>query len=72
MEGLYFLIPLGLVFVGLGIGIFFWAVKSGQYEDLEGPAHRILFDDEQPASPPPEAAKEAPESSVRRQPKIEK
>jgi len=46
MEILYLLIPLTLVFVALGLAIFFWAVKSGQYEDLEGPAHRILFDDE--------------------------
>ena len=56
MEVLYFLIPLSLVFVALGIGIFFWAVKSGQYEDLEGPAHRILFDDDQPVSRPSEEA----------------
>jgi len=46
MEILYLLIPLTLVFVAMGLAIFFWAVKSGQYEDLEGPAHRILFDDE--------------------------
>ena len=52
MEVLYFLIPLSLAFVGLGIVIFFWAVKSGQYEDLEGPAHRILFDDDQPVRKP--------------------
>ena len=46
MEVLYLLIPLSLVFVALAVGVFFWAVKSGQFEDMEGPAHRILFDDE--------------------------
>ena len=50
MEVLYFLIPLSLVFVAVAIGFFFWAVKSGQYEDLEGPAYRILFDDDTPVS----------------------
>ncbi len=56
MEVLYFLIPISLVFVALGIGVFFWAVKSGQYDDLEGPAHRILFDDDQTVGRPSESA----------------
>ncbi len=46
MEVLYLLIPLSLFFVAVAVGLFFWAVKSGQFEDMEGPAHRILFDDE--------------------------
>jgi nitrogen fixation-related uncharacterized protein len=33
------------------IGFFVWSVKSGQYEDLEGPAHRILMDDDDPLIP---------------------
>lgn len=45
MESLYFLIPLSLVVVALGVAIFFWAVNSGQYDDLDGDAERILFDD---------------------------
>ncbi|MCU0934479.1 MAG: cbb3-type cytochrome oxidase assembly protein CcoS [Gammaproteobacteria bacterium] len=49
MEILYLLIPISLAIVVLAIGVFFWAVKSGQYDDLEGPAWRILFDDEDPA-----------------------
>ena len=40
--------------------MFFWAVKSGQYEDLEGPAHRILFDDDQALGRPSEAAEQRP------------
>ncbi|MEK6770523.1 MAG: cbb3-type cytochrome oxidase assembly protein CcoS [Pseudomonadota bacterium] len=46
MEVLYLLIPLA-VLIAIGIvAVFLWAVKSGQFDDLEGPAHRILMDDE--------------------------
>lgn len=45
MEIIYFLIPVSLVFLAGGIWLFFWAVKSNQFEDMEGPAHRILQDD---------------------------
>ena len=46
MEILYLLIPLSVLLV-LAIGaVFWWALQSGQFEDLEGPAHRILMDDE--------------------------
>lgn len=46
MEILFLLIPLSLVLLGLAIWAFFWAVKSNQFDDLEGPAYSILFDDE--------------------------
>lgn len=46
MEVLYLLIPLSVA-LALVIGAaFWWALQSGQFEDLEGPAHRILMDDE--------------------------
>jgi len=48
MDILYLLIPLSLVFVAFIAVVFLWAVKSGQFEDMEGPAHRILMDDELP------------------------
>jgi cbb3-type cytochrome oxidase maturation protein len=48
MDILYLLIPLSLVFVAAIAFVFLWAVKSGQFEDMEGPAHRILMDDEFP------------------------
>jgi len=35
--------------VAIAVYIFFWAVDSGQYDDLDGPAHSILFDDQDPA-----------------------
>ena len=44
MEALYLLIPLSLVLVALAIWIFFGAAGSGQFDDLEGPALRILHD----------------------------
>lgn len=46
MEILYLLVPLSVVLVFAIGGLFWWAVRSGQFEDLEGPAHRILMDDE--------------------------
>lgn len=46
MEILYILIPLGLIVLGVAIWGFLWAVKSGQFDDMEGPAHRILMDDD--------------------------
>ncbi|MFN2308293.1 MAG: cbb3-type cytochrome oxidase assembly protein CcoS [Gammaproteobacteria bacterium] len=51
MDILYLLIPLAVVIMVVAVGVFMWAVKSGQYEDLEGPAHRILMDDDDPRIP---------------------
>ena len=50
MDVLLLLIPLSLVLVALIAGVFVWSVRSGQYDDLEGPAHRILTDAD--AAPP--------------------
>jgi len=47
MEIIYLLIPLSIVLVGLIIAGFFWAVNSGQFDDLEGPAYRILQDEDE-------------------------
>ncbi len=46
MDILILLIPLSVVLALLIGGGFWWAVKSGQFDDLEGPAHRILADDD--------------------------
>ncbi len=48
MEILYLLVPLAMLIVALMVVIFFWAVRSGQFDDLEGPAHRIIMDDDRP------------------------
>ena len=45
MESLYLLIPLALLLVAIIVWIFLWAVKSDQFDDLEGPAHRVIMDD---------------------------
>lgn len=45
MAALYVLIPVALAIVAGAIWIFFWAVDSGQYDDLDSPAHSVLFDD---------------------------
>lgn len=52
MEVLYLLIPLAVILAGVIVWAFFWSVKSGQFDDLEGPAHRILMDDDKPHVPP--------------------
>ncbi|MCC7271673.1 MAG: cbb3-type cytochrome oxidase assembly protein CcoS [Alphaproteobacteria bacterium] len=45
MSSLIFLIPAALVLGGLGLAGFLWSLKSGQFDDLDGAARRILFDD---------------------------
>jgi cbb3-type cytochrome oxidase maturation protein len=46
MSILYLLIPLAAVLVILAAALFIWSIKSGQFEDLEGPGFRILMDDD--------------------------
>jgi cbb3-type cytochrome oxidase maturation protein len=46
VESLYLLIPVSVVLVFVIAGLFWWSVRSGQFDDLEGPAHRILMDGE--------------------------
>lgn len=48
MAALYYMIPVAVIVVGLAIWLFFWAVNSGQFDDLDSPAHSILFDDTEP------------------------
>jgi cbb3-type cytochrome oxidase maturation protein len=46
MSGLLYLIPIALFLGLLGLVAFLWAIKSNQFEDLDGAASRILFDDD--------------------------
>ncbi len=46
MSGLLYLIPIALFLGGLGLAAFLWALKSGQYDDPEGAAARVLLDDD--------------------------
>jgi len=51
MEILYLLVPLAVLLAGVIVWGFFWSVKSGQFDDLEGPAHQILMDDDKATKP---------------------
>lgn len=51
MESLYLLIPLSVVLVFVIGVLFWWSLRSGQYDDLEGPAYRLLLDDRDPLPP---------------------
>lgn len=59
MNALAYLIPAALFLGLIGLAAFLWSLKSGQFEDLDGAAHRILLDDEEEARPLP------PEDSVK-------
>jgi cbb3-type cytochrome oxidase maturation protein len=50
MEILFLMVPLGMVLVGLGIWAFFWAVGSGQFDDLDSPGWSVLGDEEPPSA----------------------
>ncbi len=47
MSGLLYLIPIALFLGLLGLGAFMWAMKSGQFDDLDGAAERILHDEDE-------------------------
>jgi len=51
MEVIYGLIPAMIILGLIMVGILVWAVKSGQYDDLEGDANRIIMDDDDPLLP---------------------
>ncbi len=46
MEILYLLVPLAVILAGVIVWAFLWSIRSGQFDDLEGPAHRILMDED--------------------------
>lgn len=50
MEILYLLVPLSVVLVFVIAVIFWWSLKSGQFEDMEGPGYRVLMDDDKAAA----------------------
>ncbi|NMF97283.1 cbb3-type cytochrome oxidase assembly protein CcoS [Aromatoleum toluolicum] len=67
MESLYILVPLSVVLVFVIGVIFWWSLRSGQYDDMEGPAYRMLMDDrDQPEGPKQKQSDDTP-SQVRKQ-----
>jgi cbb3-type cytochrome oxidase maturation protein len=53
MSEFFYLIPVSLVLGAGGLAVFLWSLKAKQYEDLDGAAERILFDDDNPISDAP-------------------
>ncbi len=47
MEILYLLVPLAVIIAGVIVWAFLWSIRSGQFDDLETPAHRMLHDDDE-------------------------
>jgi cbb3-type cytochrome oxidase maturation protein len=60
MELILVLLPFALLFAGAALALFVWAARSGQFDDLETPAVRILFDDETPVPAPGPAGAGSP------------
>jgi len=46
MDIIFLLIPIAIILAGCAIWAFFWSVNTGQFDDLESPAHHILYDDD--------------------------
>jgi cbb3-type cytochrome oxidase maturation protein len=66
VDILYLLIPLSVVLVAVIVAAFLWAIRSGQFDDLEGPAHRILLDDDEQPAPPPDEDEDEDEDEDKR------
>ncbi|MEZ5291595.1 MAG: cbb3-type cytochrome oxidase assembly protein CcoS [Vicinamibacterales bacterium] len=64
METIFVLLPLALLIAAIAVGLFIWAATSGQYDDLETPAVRMLFDDEEPRRDRPAVPATAPSRRV--------
>ncbi len=47
MESIYLLVPISVILVFVIAVIFWWSVRSGQFDDLEGPGFRVLMDDDE-------------------------
>ena len=58
MEVLYLFVPLSMLVVAGLVWAAFWAIRNNQFDDLEGPAHRILMDDDDPKIPTKPAEEE--------------
>ena len=74
METIFVLLPLALLIAAIAVGFFIWAARSGQFDDLETPAVRILFEDDvrgdagggRQAPPSPGLSGKAHQASARR------
>ena len=62
MSSLVLLIPLSLLIMAIAVGVFFWAVRNGQYDDLDSPAWRVVLDDDRSPSSGRRASGTGPDS----------
>jgi len=65
MDVIYVLIPLMIGLGLVGVVVFIWSVRSGQYDDMEGDANRILMDDDDPLLPESDNKNNKPETSTK-------
>jgi len=63
VKAILMLIPVALALGSIGLIAFLWSLKSGQFEDLDGAANRILFDYDEPAAKPLDEAAVTPAES---------
>jgi cbb3-type cytochrome oxidase maturation protein len=68
MNIIYILIPLGLILLLLAVAAFFWAVRSGQFDDMESPAWRVVLDDDRAPPSVDKPEKPAEKGSQRKPP----
>jgi len=67
VETIFVLLPLALLIAAIAVGFFIWAAKSGQFDDLDTPAVRMLFDEEAPSGQAAEPDRtSAHETKIRR------
>ena len=63
MDIIYVLVPLSIVLIGIATLVFFWAVRNGQFDDMDSPAHKILFDDDEPSPQQSSPQQSSPQQS---------
>lgn len=66
MNIIFVSIPISLLLLGIGVAVFFWAVRSGQFDDLDTPAYSILMDDEDKPRKSRDQSPEAPGQQTER------
>ncbi len=69
MEIVYLLIPVAIILVAFATWAFFYSVNSGQFDDLDSPAHRILYDDDEDMIPEDARVKKESEAPTAEQSK---
>jgi len=65
LDIIYWLIPLTIIILVIAVAIFFWAVKDGQFSDLDSPAVSILLDDDTPKPIPSDQQDTLPSSHIK-------